>query len=267
MNAISETTSTAPAVEIKNLYKQYGSFKAVNNISLTVNPGEVFGVLGVNGAGKTTTLRMLAGVLKPTSGSLSIFGRNLQTDPIGAKSITGYIPDRPYLYAKLTGREFLYFVADLYQVPIAKAEQNIDQLLKEYKLTDWQYELIESYSHGMKQRLATCAALIHEPQLLIVDEPMVGLDPHGAKFLKASFRRYAAAGMTVLLSTHSLNVAEEVADRLVIVDKGQIITVGTLNEIRAQTSPANVPDGQQQERLEDLFLRLTADAEHTSMSA
>ena len=250
-----------PAIEIKNLNKQYGNFAAVKDLSLTIRAGEVFGVLGVNGAGKTTTLRMLSGVLKPTSGTIKIFGYDLITDPIAAKTITGYIPDRPYLYNKLTGREFLYFVSDLYQVPVPKAEENIDQLLKEYKLPDWQYELIESYSHGMKQRLATCAALIHEPRLLIVDEPMVGLDPHGAKFLKASFRRYAAAGMTVLLSTHSLNVAEEVADRLVIIDKGQIIALGTLDDIRTQTRMPH-HNAQSNEGLEDLFLRLTAEGEH-----
>ena len=248
------------AVSIQHLQKCYGSFKAVQDISLEVRPGEVFGVLGVNGAGKTTTLRMLAGILTPTSGSIDIFGISLKDNPIEAKRICGYIPDRPYLYNKLTGREFLYFVSDLYQVPIKKAEENITRLLSEYKLTEWQYELIESYSHGMKQRLATCAALIHEPKLLIVDEPMVGLDPHGAKFLKAAFRRYAAEGMTVLLSTHSLNVAEEVADRLVIIDRGKIIALGTLDEIRTQTNS----DVSKKENLESLFLRLTGEEEEIS---
>lgn len=249
--------NTPLAVSISHLKKSYGSFAAVQDISLDIKAGEVFGVLGVNGAGKTTTLRMLAGILTPTAGDISIFGISLRDNPIEAKRICGYIPDRPYLYNKLTGREFLYFVSDLYQVPVEMAERNIDRLLTEYKLTEWQYELIESYSHGMKQRLATCAALIHEPKLLIVDEPMVGLDPHGAKFLKAAFRRYAAEGMTVLLSTHSLNVAEEVADRLVIIDRGKIIALGTLAEIRSQTN-SNL---ESEENLESLFLRLTGDDE------
>lgn len=241
-------------VSIQNLSKRYGSFQAVDGVTLSIYEGEIFGVLGVNGAGKTTTLRMLAGVLKPTSGTISIGGFNIDTNPIEAKQITGYIPDRPYLYSKLTAKEFLYFICDLYNVPPEACDSRIETLLTEYKLLDWQDELIESYSHGMKQRLATCAGLIHKPKLLIVDEPMVGLDPHGAKFLKESFKQYAAAGTTILLSTHTLHVAEEVADRLVIIDKGKIIALGTLAEIREFT-------GRHDERLEDLFLRLTAPEE------
>lgn len=252
--------TTAPLLEISNLCKSYGKFHAVKDISLTVNKGEVFGVLGINGAGKTTTLKMISGVLKPTSGSIFINGIDLINNPLPAKQITGYIPDRPYLYNKLTGREFLYFVSDLYNVPSVKAEFQIDKLLGEYKLKDRQYELIESYSHGMKQRLATCAGLIHEPLLLIIDEPMVGLDPHGAKFLKESFKKYAANGMAILLSTHSLHVAEEVADRLVIIDKGSIIAVGTLDEIRFQTGNSN-------QGLEELFLRLTTDETQSPTAA
>jgi ABC-2 type transport system ATP-binding protein len=247
--------NTTPAVQILNLKKAYGSFNAVKDISFEVYPGEIFGILGINGAGKTTTLRMLAGVLKPTSGTISIGGFDLSKETIQAKQITGYIPDRPYLYNKLTGREFLYFVADLYNVPTDLTEQRIELLLSEYKLTQWQNELIESYSHGMRQRLATCAGLLHQPKVLIVDEPMVGLDPHGAKFLKQSFRKYAKEeNMAILLSTHSLNVAEEVADRLIIIDHGTVIAYGTLDEIRNQT-------GRNDQGLEELFLQLTADAD------
>ena len=247
--------NNTPAVQITNLKKSYGTFNAVKDISFEVYPGEIFGILGINGAGKTTTLRMLAGVLKPTSGSITIGGFDLAKDTIQAKQITGYIPDRPYLYNKLTGREFLYFVADLYNVPTDITEARIDLLLSEYKLTQWQNELIESYSHGMRQRLATCAGLLHQPKVLIVDEPMVGLDPHGAKFLKQSFRKYAKEdNMAILLSTHSLNVAEEVADRLIIIDHGTVIAYGTLDEIRNQT-------GRNDQGLEELFLQLTADAD------
>jgi ABC-2 type transport system ATP-binding protein len=238
-------------IEIKSVIKEYGSFRAVNNISLTVQPGEIFGFLGVNGAGKTTTLKMLAGILRPTSGSLNICGYDVQNNSAEAKAVTGYIPDRPHLYNKLTGREFLYFIAELYQVPLTLADQRIDQLLSDYRLGEWQDELIESYSHGMKQRVATCAALIHQPKVLIVDEPMVGLDPHGARMLKDAFRRYASEGMSILLSTHSLNVAEEVADRLAIIHRGAIVASGTLADIRTHA-------GNSEQDLEEIFLQITA---------
>lgn len=239
-------------IEISAVTKEYGTFRAVNNISFHVNAGEIFGFLGVNGAGKTTTLRMLAGVLLPTSGTLRLGGHDMEKEPLKAKGITGYIPDRPYLYGKLTGREFLYFVSDLYSVERKEADARIDALLAEYTLSEWQDDLIESYSHGMKQRLATCGALVHNPRILIVDEPMVGLDPHGAKLLKDAFRRYARDGMAILLSTHSLNVAEEVSDRLAIIQRGSILTAGTLADIRKAA-------GDPQQGLEELFLQLTAE--------
>ncbi len=248
-------------IELEHVTKRYGDFRAVDDLCLKVEPGEVFGFLGVNGAGKTTTLRMLAGILKPTAGIIRIGGFDMERDPRQAKAITGFIPDRPYLYSKLTGREFLYFVADLYSVPAARAEERIDLLLAEYKLVEWQDELVESYSHGMKQRLATCSALIHEPKVLIVDEPMVGLDPHGAKLFKQQLRRYASEGLSVLLSTHSLNVAEEVSDRLAIVHRGRLIAIGTLKEIRERT-------GRGEGDLEAIFIELTtqaSDGEHREM--
>ncbi|MCB0335910.1 MAG: ABC transporter ATP-binding protein [Bdellovibrionales bacterium] len=241
-------------LELSGVTKQYGSFTAVNDISIAVKRGEIFGFLGVNGAGKTTTLRMITGILLPTRGDIKIAGLSLIDKPTEAKQITGYIPDRPYLYAKLTGREFLYFCSDLYHVPPAQADQRIDQLLEEYSLTAWQDELIESYSHGMKQRLATCAALVHEPKLLVIDEPMVGLDPHGAKMLKDALKRYAQSGTTVFLSTHSLNVAEEVADRLAIIHRGSLLITGTLDEIRARTKGGR-------HDLESVFIELTTEAE------
>lgn len=244
-------------ITIESVTKRYGNFTAVNNISLQVRKGEIFGFLGVNGAGKTTTLRMLAGVLKPTSGKITIDKYDLQKDPIAAKSITGYIPDRPYLYNKLTARELLYFIADLYSVPSKEVEPRIDSLLNNYSLSDWSNELIESFSHGMKQRLATCAALIHRPKILIVDEPMVGLDPHGARMLKNALRSYAKEGMAIFLSTHSLNVAEEVADRLAIIHQGSLITTGTLEDLRKQT-------GNLKNDLEEMFLEITSEAPNFS---
>jgi ABC-2 type transport system ATP-binding protein len=241
-------------ISVQHLVKRYGSFCAVNDVSFEVKPGEIFGFLGVNGAGKTTTIKMLTGILLPSAGEIFVGGYNLSDEAAHAKAITGYIPDRPYIYGKLTGREFLHFVADLYHVPQHDAHVRIDALLGDYSLTEWQDELVESYSHGMKQRLATCAALVHEPKVLIVDEPMVGLDPHGAKMLKDRFRSYAAKGMSIFLSTHSLNVAEEVADRLAIIDKGAIITMGTLADIRRQTGGMDYD-------LEEMFLQLTARVE------
>lgn len=238
-------------IRLENVSKKYGEFCAVSEVSLEVRQGEIFAFLGVNGAGKTTTIRMITGILRPSSGRIFIGGHDLEEEPEAAKGITGYIPDRPYIYPKLTGREFLYFVADLYMVDSDAAEERIDSLLKDYGLSNWQDELVENYSHGMKQRLATCAALVHQPKVLVVDEPMVGLDPHGAKLLKDKFRSYAKAGVSIFLSTHSLNVAEEVADRMAIINQGKILTIRTLSEIRAVT-------GRAEEGLEEMFLQLTA---------
>lgn len=241
-------------IEIEHLTKRYGSFTAVDNLVLSVEAGEIFSFLGVNGAGKTTTLRMLAGVLQPTAGKIRICGWDLAEHPSEAKRVTGYIPDRPHLYGGLTGREYLWFMADLYSVPEAEARTRIDSLLERYALRRWQEERIESYSHGMKQRIATCGALVSSPQVLIVDEPMVGLDPHGAKTLKESFREFSENGMTVFLSTHSLHVAEELSDRIAIINAGKIIAIGTLDELRQQTGGIA--------RLEEIFLQLTVSEEY-----
>jgi len=240
-------------IEIRNLTKKYSDLTAVNSINIDVSPGEIFGFLGMNGAGKTTTIKMMTGILRPSSGTIKICGHDIVKDGREAKSVTGYIPDRPHLYNKLTGREFLYFVAELYALPHKSYETRIDEVIEEYSLSSWQDELIESYSHGMKQRLATCAALLHNPRVLILDEPMVGLDPHGAKLLKDAMRRYAQAGMTIFLSTHSLNVAEEVADRLAIIHKGSILTVGSLDDIKNQNGASHY-------NLEEIFLELTSGA-------
>lgn len=243
-------------IELKGVSRRFGSFLAVNDLNISVHPGEIFAFLGVNGAGKTTTLRMMAGILEPTEGEIRIAGFDIGQEAIQAKMATGYIPDRPYLYGKLSGREMLLFAADLYRVPRADAEKRIGELLENYGLSDWQNELIDSYSHGMKQRLAACVALVHKPKVLIIDEPMVGLDPHGARLFKKMIRSYADQGMTVFLSTHSLNVAEETADRFGIINKGSLIALGTLDDIRAAA-------GQQVEQdLEQLFIELTTRVTH-----
>lgn len=237
-------------ITLKNIHKSYGTHKAVENLTLTVNRGEIYSFLGMNGAGKTTSIKMMTGVLRPTSGTIQIGDFNLATEPLKAKAITGYIPDRAYLYEKLTGREFLYFTSELYGIQLSEANQRIDELLESYELSDVEDDLIESYSHGMKQRLATCSGLIHKPLVLIIDEPMVGLDPRGAKALKRNLKSYAKEGMTIFLSTHSLHVAEEISDRIGIIKKGKLIAEGTPNEIMNYASD-------QKKNLEEAFLELT----------
>lgn len=175
-------------IEINNLTKNFGHFTAVNSINLEIPKGCIFAFLGTNGAGKTTTIRMMTGVLKPSSGSVRIGGYDIQKSPIEAKMLMGVIPDRPYLYGKLTGEEFLRFMSDLYHVPRAKADKQVEELLEHYGLERWRNDLIDSYSHGMKQRILMCASQIHDPELLVVDEPMVGLDPKGAKLLKDTLK-------------------------------------------------------------------------------
>lgn len=235
-----------------NITKKYGNYLAVDDINLEVKKGEIFSFLGVNGAGKTTTLKMIVGLLRPSSGKIIIDGLEQESNVVQTKRITGYIPDRPYLYDGLTGAEFLGFIANLYELDPKKSKIRSQQLLERYLLDEWSNELIESYSHGMKQRIAMCAALLPEPKLLVVDEPMVGLDPHGAKLLKDSFREYAKSGMTIFLSTHSLGVAEELSDRISLLHKGKIIAIGDLEHLRSVV-------GESGSNLEQVFLRLTTE--------
>ena len=247
-------------IEISGLTKSYGKLKAVDDISLSVRSGEIFSFLGVNGAGKTTTLKMLAGILEPSSGSISIGGFDVQRDRQEARRINRLYPRQTIRLFGLTGREYLYFVAELYGLRSSEVEQRIDELLSHYQLAERQDNLIENYSHGMKQRIVTCGALVTEPKVLIVDEPIVGLDPHGAKLLKESFKRYANEGMTIFLSTHSLNVAEEVSDRLAIVHRGRIINIGTMSELQSKA-------GLSGSGLEQVFIALTLEEEGDTASA
>lgn len=218
-------------IRLSGLSKSYGDFQAVKDINLEVEKGSIFAFLGTNGAGKTTTIKMMTGVLRPSSGSAEIAGFDIVKQPIEAKSQMGVIPDRPYLYGKLTGREFLKFMGDLYRVPRSDSIPRMDALLEHYGLDKWQHDLIDSYSHGMKQRILMCASQVHNPQVLVVDEPMVGLDPKGAKLLKDTFKAKAKNGLTIFMSTHSLSVAEEVADKLAIIKNGEILAHGTLDEL------------------------------------
>ncbi|MHA0041924.1 ABC transporter ATP-binding protein [Deinococcus sp. PEB2-63] len=242
-------------IEVSGYIKRYGRHEAVSNLSFTVQPGAVFGLLGSNGAGKTTTIRALVGLTRPTSGTVRVAGFDVWRDPVKAKAAFGYIPDRPYLYGKLTARELLRFVGQLYQVPNADSE--IDRWLEFFRLTDFGNELIETYSHGMRQKVAIIAALLPDPPVLIVDEPMVGLDPHAARQVRDLFRSHADRGRTVLLTTHSLPVAEAVCDRLVVLDRGKVLGEGSMDDLRARTGTE--AGGVHGDSLERIFFRLLED--------
>jgi len=239
-------------IEIQGLTKKYGTFTAVDGIDLRVPAGELFGFLGPNGAGKTTTLRMIAGILRPTSGSVHIAGIDLAKAPMQAKAKLGFIPDRPFIYEKLTGIEFLRFVAGLFGQDGASVERRASELLAVFDLEEWRDELVEAYSHGMRQKLIISSAFVHRPDVIVVDEPMVGLDPKAARTLKDLFREYTRRGHTIMMSTHTLEVAQTMCDRIGIIQRGQIRACGTMAELRANAERGD-------EGLEEIFLRLTGD--------
>jgi len=237
-------------IQVENLVKRYGNFTAVDGVCFDVPAGEIHGFLGPNGAGKTTTIRIIAGLLKPTSGRVLIDGHDLAREAEAAKGALGFIPDRPFLYDKLTAGEFLRFHAGLYGLEGDGVETRVAELLGLFELTKWEGELVESFSHGMKQRLVMCAAFLHRPRAVVVDEPMVGLDPRGARLIKDVFRQMAKKGVAILMSTHTLEVAQEMCDRISIILDGRIIARGTFDELRAAS-------GGGAEDLTPVFLRLT----------
>jgi ABC-2 type transport system ATP-binding protein len=237
-------------IHLHNLTKLYGSFVAVDDLSLHVPRGVLYGFLGPNGAGKTTTLRMIAGILRPSQGRVLLGGDDVHANPLAAKLRLGFIPDRPFVYDKLTGAEFLRFVAGLYGQEGDGVERRVAELLEVFELTSWKDELVEAYSHGMRQKLIISSALIHRPECIVVDEPMVGLDPKAARLLKNIFRQFVGKGGTVLMSTHTLEVAEAMCDRVAIIQHGRIVASGTVEELRRQHQAGDAS-------LEELFLKLT----------
>jgi ABC-2 type transport system ATP-binding protein len=239
-------------ITLRSLTKQYGPFTAVDSIDLEVAKGELFGFLGPNGAGKTTTLRMIAGILRPTAGSVLVGGVDISERPAAAKAKLGFIPDRPFIYDKLTGAEFLRFVAGLYDQSGPAVERRMDELLSLFDLSDWKNELVESYSHGMRQKLIISSAFLHRPEVIVVDEPMVGLDPKATRILKDLFREYTRRGHTIMMSTHTLEVAESLCDRIAIIQGGKIRALGSMEELAERAE-----DGVH--GLEALFLRLTGE--------
>jgi len=237
-------------IALQNLVKHYGDFTAVDDVTLDVQPGEIHGFLGPNGAGKTTTLRMIAGLLEPTGGRILVNGHDLATHPVEAKTSLGFIPDRPYIYEKLTAGEFLRFHGGLYGIDGDGITERVHEMLDLFELRRWEDELVESFSHGMKQRLVMSAAFLHRPRAVVVDEPMVGLDPRGARLIKDVFRRMSERGVAILMSTHTLEVAQELSDRITIINKSRIVAQGTVDEVLRLS-------GARDEQLTSVFLRLT----------
>jgi len=238
-------------LKVENISKTFGDYKAVDQISLSVEPGEIFGFLGPNGAGKTTTIKMLAGLLKPDHGNILINGHNLTTEPSLCKQQTGYIPDRPWLFEKLTGMEYLQFIASLYKVSENSFSDQARKYLEYFDLLDWQHHLIESYSHGMRQKLIMTSVMMLNQPLLVIDEPMVGLDPKAARIVKELLKQKAAKNTAIFLSTHSLEIAEELCHRIAIIIEGKLRISGDMETLRREA-------GQDQSgQLEDIFLELT----------
>jgi ABC-2 type transport system ATP-binding protein len=239
-------------IELHEVSKRYGNTLAVDRLSLRLEPGELFAFLGPNGAGKTTTIKMITGLLFPTSGTVRVGGHDLQTDGDKARQLISYVPDQPYLYEKLTGREFLQFIADMYGMATDDARRRTEEVIGLFELREFVDDLTERYSHGMRQRTVFAAALLHRPKVLIVDEPTVGLDPRSVRLLKDLLWEQAQEGTTVFLSTHSLDIAQELAQRIGIIEHGRLIGCGTLDALRHQAELHGT--------LEEVFLKLTEEA-------
>jgi ABC-2 type transport system ATP-binding protein len=239
-------------IRFENVTRRYGSRVAVNQLDLSVSQGELLALLGHNGAGKTTSIKMLVGLLHPSEGAVSVGSYTVAKNPREASSLVGYVPDQPFLYDKLSGSEFLTFVANMYGLSPQESQQAVVREIERFQLGEFANRLTESYSHGMRQRTVFAAALLHQPQVLVVDEPMVGLDPHSIKLVKDLLQEYAQSGKTVLMSTHTLAVAEEIADRVAVMKEGNLIFEGQVEQLRAQLSAGA-------DSLESLYLALMED--------
>jgi ABC-2 type transport system ATP-binding protein len=237
------------AILLEGVTKRFGRTVAVRDLSLEIARGELFAFLGPNGAGKTTTIKMIVGLLRPDAGRVHVCGHEIASNGLQAKARLAYIPDQPFLYEKLTGREFLYFVAEMYGLPVAKRDSTLDVLIRRLDIGEFLDELAESYSHGMKQRIVLAAALLHEPSVLVIDEPMVGLDPRAIRTVKNLFTEHTRNGGTIFMSTHTLDIAEALADRIGIIHRGELIAVGRLDDLRTQA--------RREHSLEEIFLQLT----------
>jgi ABC-2 type transport system ATP-binding protein len=238
----------------KSLSKSYDGFLAVNDLSLEVRSGELFGFLGPNGAGKTTTIKMICGLLRPTSGTVEVRGFDILSQPLQAKAVIGLVPDTPVLYKKLTGRELVRFVGELYSVDRMTIEKRIGDLLELLDMTENADDLIETYSHGMRQKTSIMAALIHDPDVVVLDEPTVGLDPRSARVVKDVLKALCGMGKTVFMSTHILEIAERVCDRVGIINEGKLVAVGSIEDLRSKSKAGLMS-------LEDVFLELTGGPE------
>lgn len=246
-----------------NLTKRFGHLNAVDNLNLDIPPGEIFGFLGPNGAGKTTTIRILTGLLKPTSGQALVGGYDIQKEPEKAKKIIGLIPDQPFLYQKLTGGEFLNFVADLYELPLEAKKRRIPELLSLFEINEWENALIENYSHGMQRRLVMASVLLHNPKVIFLDEPLVGLDPKAGRLVKRIFQELSQRKVTIFMSTHTLEIAEKLCQRIGIIQEGRLVALGTNEQLRRKAEK----EGEMVERagLEDIFLKLTGGPEYEEL--
>lgn len=238
-------------IELENLTMHYGDLHALQGLTLKLEPGEFFAFLGPNGAGKTTAIKLLTGLMRPTAGRVRICGHDMQDTPLLAKSVLGYVPDVAVFYEKLTPHEFMRFVGDLYQMESAAISKLTDELFAKFDIHRHGTQRVENLSHGTRQRLAIASALLHDPKVFVIDEPMVGLDPIHAKIVKDELKARSRAGMTILMSTHLLNIAEELADRIGIIHRGKLIALGTMEELRLKFE-------QQGARLEDIFLQMVA---------
>ncbi len=245
-------------IELKKVSKSYnkGELKAVNELTLSIQSGEIFGFLGPNGAGKTTTIKMIMGILKPDMGEILLNGINIQKDPIGAKSIIGYVPEEPILYEKMKGIQFLKFIADIFNASPEQRKQ-IFELAEYFEISDALEEVISSYSHGMKQKLTIISALFHDPEILILDEPIVGLDPKASFRLKEKMKELCSEGKTIFFSTHVMEVAENLCHRVGIINHGSLITAAPLEEIKKRA-------GEKDANLEKIFLELTDENDDNS---